>query len=81
MCAGSSPFWSCDWQVDTSNAHIYVMIKLNAISFLADLSLSLDKSDVVELMLPLFVESLEEGEACVPSLVRLKVGNLVHHSS
>jgi phosphatidylinositol 4-kinase len=64
----------CDvWQVDRANAHVYVLVKLNVISFLADLSLSVDKSDVVELMLPLFVESLEEGEASQPSLLRLKV--------
>ncbi|CAM6087859.1 unnamed protein product [Calypogeia fissa] len=58
---------------DKARAHKYVMVKLNVVSFLADLSLSLDKSDVVELLLPLFVESLEEGEASVPSLLRLKL--------
>lgn len=47
--------------------------QLNVISSLADIAVSLKKSDAVDLILPLFIESLEEGDASVPSLVRLKV--------
>ena len=50
--------------------------QLNVISLLADLAVSLKKSDAVDLILPLFIESLEEGDASVPSPVRLQV-NLV----
>ncbi|BBM99121.1 phosphatidylinositol 4-kinase A [Marchantia polymorpha subsp. ruderalis] len=49
------------------------MMQLNVISFLADLSISLNKPEVVELILPIFVESLEEGDAATPSLLRLKL--------
>ncbi|KAL2653163.1 hypothetical protein R1flu_021291 [Riccia fluitans] len=49
------------------------MMQLNVISFLADLSISLNKPEVVELILPIFVESLEEGDGARPSLLRLKL--------
>ncbi|KAG0598394.1 hypothetical protein M758_12G069200 [Ceratodon purpureus] len=49
--------------------------QLNVISLLADVAVSLKKSDAVDLILPLFIESLEEGDASVPSLVRLQVLN------
>lgn len=47
--------------------------QLNVISALADVAVLLNKSAAVDLILPLFIESLEEGDASVPSLVRLKV--------
>lgn len=48
--------------------------QLNVIPFLADLAVMLNKAEAVEIIIPLFVESLEEGDASVPSLVRLRVG-------
>lgn len=47
--------------------------QLNVISLLADVAVSLKKSDAVDLILPLFIESLEEGDASFPSPVRLQV--------
>lgn len=49
--------------------------QLNVISLLADVAVSLKKSDAVDLILPLFIESLEEGDASFPSPVRLQVLN------
>ncbi|KAL3684958.1 hypothetical protein R1sor_002980 [Riccia sorocarpa] len=49
------------------------MMQLNVISFLAEMSISLNKPEVVELILPIFVESLEEGDGARPSLLRLKL--------
>ncbi|KAL5722458.1 1-phosphatidylinositol 4-kinase [Ranunculus cassubicifolius] len=53
--------------------------QLNIIRLLADLNVSLNKSEVVDMVLPLFIESLEEGEASSPSLLRLQLLNAVSH--
>lgn len=50
-------------------------VRLNLIRLLADLSVSVNKWEVVDMVLPLFIESLEEGDAAVPSLLRLQVQN------
>ena len=50
-------------------------VQLNLIRLLADLSVSVNKFEVVDMILPLFIESLEEGDAAVPSLLRLRVWN------
>lgn len=52
---------------------VAAVTQLNVISLLADVAVSLKKSDAVDLILPLFVESLEEGDASIPSPVRLQV--------
>lgn len=52
------------------------MVQLNVIRLLADLTVAVNKSEVVDMILPLFVESLEEGDASTPSLLRLRVSNL-----
>jgi hypothetical protein len=51
-------------------------VQLNVIRLLADLTVAVNKSEVVDMILPLFIESLEEGEASTPGLLRLRVGNL-----
>ena len=51
-------------------------MQLNAIRLLADLTVAVNKSEVVDMILPLFIESLEEGDASTPGLLRLRVGNL-----
>lgn len=50
--------------------------QLNLIRLLADLTVAVNKSEVVDMILPLFVESLEEGDASAPGLMRLRVWNL-----
>ncbi|KAJ0974487.1 hypothetical protein J5N97_016452 [Dioscorea zingiberensis] len=47
------------------------VLQLNLIRLLADLSVSVYKWEVVDMILPLFIESLEEGDASSPSLLRL----------
>ncbi|KAL3597325.1 hypothetical protein D5086_008962 [Populus alba] len=48
-------------------------VQLNVIRLLADLTVSVNKSEVVDMILPLFIESLEEGEASTPGLLRLRL--------
>lgn len=48
-------------------------MQLNVIRLLADLNVAVKKSEVVDMILPLFIESLEEGDASSPSLLRLRV--------
>lgn len=48
-------------------------MQLNVVRLLADLNVAVNKSEVVDMILPLFIESLEEGDASTPSLLRLRV--------
>ncbi|KAJ6739042.1 hypothetical protein OIU74_003911 [Salix koriyanagi] len=48
-------------------------VQLNVIRLLADLTVSVNKSEVVDMVLPLFIESLEEGDASTPGLLRLRL--------
>lgn len=48
-------------------------VQLNVIRLLADLSVSVNKWEVVDMILPLFIESLEEGDASSPGLLRLRL--------
>ena len=52
---------------------VVLVVQLNVIQLLADMEISLHKPEVVEMILPLFIESLEEGEASTPSLLHLRV--------
>lgn len=54
-----------------------MVTQLNVIPLLANMAVLLNKAEAVDLIMPLFVESLEEGDASVPSLVRLRVGILL----
>ncbi|KAF8390317.1 hypothetical protein HHK36_024842 [Tetracentron sinense] len=49
------------------------IVQLNVIRLLADLNVSINKPQVVEMILPLFIESLEEGDASSPGLLRLRL--------
>ncbi|KAM7474977.1 hypothetical protein LguiB_022220 [Lonicera macranthoides] len=49
------------------------IVQLNIIRLLADLTVSVNKPEVVDMILPLFIESLEEGDASTPSLLRLRL--------
>uniref|UniRef100_A0A803LP33 1-phosphatidylinositol 4-kinase n=1 Tax=Chenopodium quinoa TaxID=63459 RepID=A0A803LP33_CHEQI len=48
-------------------------IQLNVIRLLADLNVYVKKPEIVDMILPLLVESLEEGEASTPGLLRLRL--------
>ncbi|OMO73745.1 hypothetical protein CCACVL1_17151 [Corchorus capsularis] len=48
-------------------------VQLNIIRLLADLNVAISKPEVVDMILPLFIESLEEGDAVTPSLLRLRL--------
>ncbi|GLT52926.1 hypothetical protein SLA2020_262340 [Shorea laevis] len=49
------------------------VVQLNVIRLLADVNVAVKKSEVVDMILPLFIESLEEGDASTPSLLRLRL--------
>ncbi|XP_050146495.1 phosphatidylinositol 4-kinase alpha 1-like [Malus sylvestris] len=59
-------------QVDKDKEALPV-VQLNVIRLLADLNVAVKKSEVVDMILPLFIESLEEGDASSPSLLRLRL--------
>ncbi|GFQ00963.1 phosphatidylinositol 4-kinase alpha 1 [Phtheirospermum japonicum] len=48
-------------------------VQLNVIRLLAELNLFVKKPEVVDMILPLFIESLEEGDASTPGLLRLRL--------
>ncbi|GAB4837929.1 Phosphatidylinositol 4-kinase alpha 1 [Ancistrocladus abbreviatus] len=48
-------------------------VQLNVIRLLADMNVSVKKPEVVDMILPLFIESLEEGAASTPGLLRLRL--------
>lgn len=62
---------------DVKEKQAIPVVQLNLIRLLADLSVSVNKWEVVDMILPLFIESLEEGDASTPNLLRLRVWNLV----
>lgn len=53
------------------------VIRLNVIRLLAELCVCLKKWEVVDMILPLFIEHLEEGDASSPSSLRLRVWHFV----
>lgn len=53
-----------------------IYIQTNLISFLADLAVRFSKREVGEIILPQFVESLEQGDTNVPGLLRIKVSKM-----
>lgn len=63
---------SCHLQGDKDKEAVPV-VQLNVVRLLADLNVAVNKSEVVDMILPLFIESLEEGDASTPSLLRLRV--------
>ncbi|KAG0451183.1 hypothetical protein HPP92_026558 [Vanilla planifolia] len=53
--------------------HAVSAVQHNLIRLLADLSVSVNKWELVDMILPLFIESLEEGDASAPSSLRLRL--------
>lgn len=58
---------------DTRDKSVVPTMQLNVIRMLADLNVSLKKPEMVDMILPLFIESLEEGNASTPSVLRLRL--------
>ncbi|KAK9114010.1 hypothetical protein Syun_020807 [Stephania yunnanensis] len=58
---------------DGNEKQVIPVVQLNVIRMLADLNVSVNKSEVVDMILPLFIESLEQGDAATPSLLRLRL--------
>ncbi|GAU22033.1 hypothetical protein TSUD_309370 [Trifolium subterraneum] len=48
-------------------------VQLNVIRLFAELSVAVNKSELVDVILPLFIETLEEGDASTPSILRLRL--------
>ncbi|RAL49359.1 hypothetical protein DM860_012792 [Cuscuta australis] len=48
-------------------------IQLNVIQLLAEVTVNVNLPEVVDMILPRFIESLEEGDASVPGLLRLRL--------
>ncbi|CAH1425938.1 unnamed protein product [Lactuca virosa] len=48
-------------------------IQLNVIRLLAELNVQVNKPEVVDTILPLFIENLEEGDASTPGSLRLRI--------
>ncbi|KAI3928954.1 hypothetical protein MKW98_014545 [Papaver atlanticum] len=51
--------------------------QLNVIRLLADINVTVNKSEVVDMILPLFIDILEEDDTSAPSLLRLQILNAV----
>ncbi|CAL5377227.1 unnamed protein product [Camellia sinensis] len=49
------------------------VVQLNVIRLLADLNVCVKKPEVVDMILPLFIETLEEGDASTPGQLRLRL--------
>ncbi|KAK8941284.1 Phosphatidylinositol 4-kinase alpha [Platanthera zijinensis] len=64
---------------DGREKHAVPTMQHNLIRLLADLSVTVNKWEVVDMILPLFIESLEEGDASAPSLLRLRLLDAVSH--
>lgn len=64
---------------DVKEKQAVPIMQLNLIRLLADLSVSVNKWEVVDMILPLFIENLEEGDASAPSLLRLRLLDAVSH--
>ncbi len=63
-------------QQEKTERQVAAVTQLNIIPLLTNMIVMLNKAEAVNMIMPLFIESLEEGDASVPSLVRLRVGFL-----
>ncbi|XP_056163425.1 phosphatidylinositol 4-kinase alpha 1-like isoform X2 [Syzygium oleosum] len=55
------------------------VVQLNLICTVVDLSVAIRKSEVVDMILPLFIESLEEGNASTAGLLQIRLLDAVSH--
>ncbi|XP_047315797.1 phosphatidylinositol 4-kinase alpha 1-like isoform X1 [Impatiens glandulifera] len=64
---------------DGKEKQVAPIMQLNIIRLLADLTVSVKKPEVVDMILPLFIECLEEGDASTPGLMRLRLLDAVSY--
>ncbi|KAL0696918.1 hypothetical protein Bca4012_064098 [Brassica carinata] len=62
-----------DYEEQVDREKQVLAVQLNVIRLLADLNLAVKKPEVADMILPLFIESLEEGDASAPSFLRLQL--------
>ncbi|KAD4179153.1 hypothetical protein E3N88_27744 [Mikania micrantha] len=58
---------------DVKEKQAVPLLQLNVIKLLADLNVQVKKAEIVDIILPLFIESLEEGDASTPGVLRLRL--------
>ncbi|KAI7736909.1 hypothetical protein M8C21_032340, partial [Ambrosia artemisiifolia] len=58
---------------DVKEKQAVPLLQLNIIKLLAELNVQVKKAEIVDIILPLFIESLEEGDASTPGLLRLRL--------
>ncbi|KAG8097936.1 hypothetical protein GUJ93_ZPchr0013g34130 [Zizania palustris] len=68
-----------DYEEDGKEKDTVPVMRLNVIRLLAELCVCLKKWEVVDMILPLFIEHLEEGDASSPSLLRLRLLDAISH--
>lgn len=61
-----------DEQVD-KDKQTTAAVQLNVIRLLADLNVAICKPEVLDMILPLFIEILEEGDGAIPCILRLRL--------
>ncbi|XP_076897528.1 phosphatidylinositol 4-kinase alpha 1-like [Bidens hawaiensis] len=62
-----------DYEEKDSKEKAVPVVQLNVIKLLAELNVQVNKAEVVDTILPLFIENLEEGDASTPGLLRLRI--------
>ncbi|KAM0028833.1 putative 1-phosphatidylinositol 4-kinase [Helianthus debilis subsp. tardiflorus] len=58
---------------DVKEKQAVPLLQLNIIKMLAVLNVQVKKAEIVDIILPLFIESLEEGDASTPGSLRLRL--------
>ncbi|PWA36786.1 phosphatidylinositol Kinase, Armadillo-type fold protein [Artemisia annua] len=58
---------------DANEKKAIPIVQLNVIRLLAEINVQVNKAEVVDTILPLFIENLEEGDAKTPGLLRLRI--------
>ncbi|KAJ0935574.1 putative 1-phosphatidylinositol 4-kinase [Helianthus annuus] len=59
--------------MDVKEKQAVPLLQLNIIKLLAVLNVQVKKAEIVDIILPLFIESLEEGDASTPGSLRLRL--------
>ncbi|KAI3803662.1 hypothetical protein L1987_31821 [Smallanthus sonchifolius] len=62
-----------DYEEKDAKEKAVPVVQLNVIRLLAELNVQVNKAEVVDTILPLFIENLEEGDASTPGLLRLRI--------
>ncbi|KAF5787480.1 putative 1-phosphatidylinositol 4-kinase [Helianthus annuus] len=62
-----------DYEEKDAKEKAVPVVQLNVIRLLAQINVQVNKAEVVDTILPLFIENLEEGDASTPGLLRLRI--------